>query len=292
VKKTKKNKRYSSFRFSQNLNGQINLGDNSINKTNNIINSKTKEKINSEKIEVNKIEIVKKEEEMLDNFELNELEFYEAINLDKRTFIQTYWNILRREHPILFTFFVYDDYNLIYIKIVRFIFIITTDMVMNLFFFSDESMHKLYVDNGKYDFLQQIPQMIYSIIVSRLVEILLCYLSLTDKPMYQIKYLISNNLQRKMIFVYKCINIKFIIFLVFTFVFIIFYWYVVAAFCSVYKNTQIAFIKDWIFSFLLDMLIPFIVYLIPASLRILAIRSRNCKGSIYIYKLSNIIPIF
>jgi len=165
-------------------------------------------------------------------------------------------------------------------------------MVMNVFFFSDETMHKLYVDNGKYDFIQQIPQIIYSIIVSRLFEIFICYLSLTDKPIYQIKYLMLHNLQAKMRFIFRCINIKFIIFFTFTFVFILFYWYIVAAFCSVYKNTQIAFIKDWIFSFLLDMLIPFVLYLIPASLRICAIRSRNCKGSVYIYKLSNIIPIF
>ena len=292
VKKIKIIRRNSSRRFSLNLDGKTSLWDNSINRINNLAIPKPKEKINPQNTEGNKKENEKKVEEKLDNFELNELNFYEAINLDKRTFIQIYWSLLRREHPILFTFFVYDDYNLIYIKIVRFIFLITTDMVMNVFFFSDESMHKLYVDNGKYDFIQQIPQIIYSIIVSRLFEIFICYLSLTDKPIYQIKYLMLHNLQAKMRFIFRCINIKFIIFFTFTFVFILFYWYIVAAFCSVYKNTQIAFIKDWIFSFLLDMLIPFVLYLIPASLRICAIRSRNCKGSVYIYKLSNIIPIF
>ena len=92
--------------------------------------------------------------------ELNELDYEEAIKLDKRSFIQIYWGILKREQPIIFTFFIFDDYNLIYIKLVRFIFILLTDMTMNVFFFADETIHKLYLNDGKYDFAQNIPQII------------------------------------------------------------------------------------------------------------------------------------
>jgi len=158
-----------------------------------------KEKININKKIKSKKKIKKKKiKNELDNFELKELDFNEAIKLDKRTFIQIYFALLKREHPIIFTFFAYDDYNLIYIKLVRFIFLTTTDMVMNVFFFSDESMHKLYMDKGKYDLIQQIPQVLYSTIISKLIEIILCYLSLTDKPIYQIKYLMSNNSSKRM----------------------------------------------------------------------------------------------
>ena len=58
---------------------------------------------------------------------------------------------------------------------------------MNVFFFPDETIHKLYLNYGKYDFVQNIPQIIYSIIISKLIEIFLCYLSLTDKPIYKVK---------------------------------------------------------------------------------------------------------
>ena len=115
MKKIKIIRRNSSRRFSLNLDGKTSLWDNSINRINNLAIPKPKEKINPQNTEGNKKENEKKVEEKLDNFELNELNFYEAINLDKRTFIQIYWSLLRREHPILFTFFVYDDYNLIYI---------------------------------------------------------------------------------------------------------------------------------------------------------------------------------
>ena len=69
------------------------------------------------------------------------------------------------------------------------------------------------------------------------------------------------------------------------------YWYVVAAFCAVYENTQRVFIKDSLMSFLLSLLYPFILYLIPTSLRLIAIRCTKFKLE-WVYKLSDIIPCF
>ena len=48
-------------------------------------------------------------------------------------------------------------------------------------------MHKLFLNYGKYNFVQQIPQITYSTIISSVIEIFLCYLSLTDKYFYLIK---------------------------------------------------------------------------------------------------------
>ena len=75
-----------------------------------------------------------------------------ALQLDKRNFIEMYWSILKREHLIIFTFFIRNDHNLIPIKFSRFIFSVCTDMALNVFFFSDETMHKMYIDYGKYNF--------------------------------------------------------------------------------------------------------------------------------------------
>ena len=46
----------------------------------------------------------------LDSYELNNLEFEEAIIFDKRTFIQIYLDILCREHKLIFTFIMQDLY--------------------------------------------------------------------------------------------------------------------------------------------------------------------------------------
>ena len=220
------------------------------------------------------------------------MEYVEAAKLDKRTFIQIYFSLIKREHKILFTFFIHNDFNLFYIKIWRFVFLIASDMAMNALFFTDESMHKLYLSYGKYDFIQQIPQIVYSTIVSQLTEVFLCFLSLTDRPFYQIKNLESSVKNMKNINeIYKGINTKLIIFYIFTFVFFVFYWYVIVIFCALYENTQIAYLKDCLFSFLLSILSPFILYLIPSGLRVCAIRDPKIK-SVWLFKLSDVIPFF
>ena len=257
-----------------------------------------KRKLNS-KFKDNKImPILEKEEitpkvEEKDDFELNELDYFEAIKLDKRSFCRIYWTLLKREHIILFTFFSWYDYNIYYIKFARFFFLICTDMAMNVFFFSDDTMHKIYLDYGKYDFVQQIPQIIYSTIVSQALEIFICFLSLTDKYIYQIKELrTKKKSQESVLKIIRSINIKLIGFFVFTFVLFLVYWYIITAFCAVYINTQVPFIKDSFISFGTSLIAPFIIYLLPAVLRIIALKDADKKRLNFVYKLSEIIPFF
>jgi hypothetical protein len=229
----------------------------------------------------------------MEDFELNELEYLEAIELDKRPFYRIYWATLKREHLILFTFFSNNDYNLVYVKIERFIFLICTDLAMNAFFFSDDSMHKVYINYGQYDFIQQIPQILYSTIISHVIEVIICYFSMTDKYFYQIKNLKNDKHRNDIIFlIFRCIKIKLIIFFVFTFILFAFYWYFISAFCAVYQNTQIIFIKDSISSFLTGLLYPFVLYMIPSLLRIFVLINGKKMRLNFIYKLSDIIPIF
>ena len=46
--------------------------------------------------------------------EINYLKYDKALKLDKRSFINTYWSTIRREHIIIFTFCVCNDYNIFY----------------------------------------------------------------------------------------------------------------------------------------------------------------------------------
>ena len=108
----------------------------------------------------------------------------------------------------------------------RFVFLVCTDMAMNVIFFSDESMHKVYLNYGKYDFFHQVPQTVYSVAVSQVIEVFICFLSLTDKYYYQIKQTkISNQIKgRTMIFnIFRKIKLKLFGFFVFTFSFFVFY---------------------------------------------------------------------
>ena len=256
------------------------------NKANNskvTLNNFTK-KLNNKKL--------KNEKEKLDDFELNELEYLEAIKFDKRSFNKIYWSFLKRNHIILFTFFSWNDYNLPYIKFAKFIFLISSDMAMNIFFFTDDSMHKIYLNYGKYNFIQHIPKIIYSTIVSQILEFFLCYLCLTDKHIYQVKRI--KDYTNYINFIFQIINVvkfKLIFFFIITLNLFGFYWYFISAFCAVYKNTQIIFINDSISSFFINLINPIFVSLIPVILRIIAIKDEK-KSLKCLYQLSDFISIF
>ena len=68
----------------------------------------------------------------------------------------------------------------------------------------------------------------------------------------------------------------------------LFFWYYISSFCGVYVNTQIHLIEDTIISFIMDLINPFGIYLIPGIFRSLALNSKN-KDKKYIYKFSNLL---
>jgi len=235
-----------------------------------------------------------KEKNKYDNYELNNMEYEDALQFDKRSMIKSYWSIINREHLILLTFCSPNDFNISFVKFARFIFLISTEITLNAYLFYDETMHKVYLSYGKYDFVQHIAQIIMTTVFSQLMEVFICYLSLSDSSIYQIKELARNTKQKQenlsQVFdILNCINKKIKYFFVFTFLLMAFYWYSVACFCAVYRNSQIIFLKDCGLSFLMELIEPFILYLFPSIFRAISLKG---NGLSCLYKLSDLIPIF
>ena len=241
-----------------------------------------------------KIQSQKQSDDNYDDYELNELDYFQALEQDNRKFFRIYWSLLKREHLIIFTFFSWNDYNIFAIKLSKFFYSICTDMALNMFFFSDESMHNVYESGGIYNFFEQLFQMVISVIISQLLQIFLNYLTMTDIVYYKIKNLKKDKIigKENVSPIINCAKYKLIIFYIFSLILFLFYWYVVSAFCAVYVNTQSIFIIDSIFSFLIELIYPFAIYFIPAGLRVLALSAINKKNLKCIYFLSNIIPFF
>ena len=225
----------------------------------------------------------------LDDYELNHLAYNEALNIDQRSFCQMYLSIIKREHIIKFTFFNWNDYNLFYIKFIRFFFLLLTCISMNIFFFFDDSIHDIFVNKGKFNFIKLIPQIIYSTIIIHVSEVIVCFFTMTDKYIYQIKKSGHNEINKiELSKILKCIKIKLNIFFIYIFILKAFYWYLITSFCVVYKNTQIILLLNSLFSFILYLIYPFILYALTTIFRYLGIK----KSSSCLYCLGNIIPIF
>ena len=259
--------------------------------TENILNTNLKIEIeeNAEKKE----ETNPQETPKLEHYQLYKLDFSEAILLDKRDYLTTYLSTLKREQLIMFIILSWNDYNLFYLKINRLIFLLCTEMTLNALFFADQTIHKLYIEDGEYNFGQSFPHIIYSLLITHVLEILLCYLTMTDIHIYHIKSLKkSEQTAGKAFEILKLIKIKIIIFFIFTGLLFIFYWYCVSAFCAVYQKTQGYFILNSFLSFIFELIDPFIIYALIILLRKLALKYHDKKGMIWVYKISRIFPIF
>ena len=225
-------------------------------------------------------------------FELDDLEYSEALKYDKRTFFQFFLCLVKREHLIVFTFIFCSDLNLLCIKLSLFVFSVSLDFSTNVLFFTDDSMHKIFLDYGKYNFIQQIPQIVYSTVISEAFDVFFKFLSLSEKEIYETKKF--NNMTKAAIEVKKLIKkikIKFFFFYFICFLLMSFFCYFISCFCAVYENTQIVLFNDSATSFLISIIYPFVLYLIPAILRIIALRSK-AKDKRLLYKISNIFPLF
>ena len=271
------------------------------NKKNNRPNNKRKTRINFKKNKIIKYNGTSKEKaiEYLDKYkiedlndeEMNNLEYELAIIIDKRTYIQYYFSLLKKKHLILFSFLPSNDYNLVSIKVSLLLLSFSLYFTINGFFFSDETMNKINKDKGVYDIFYQIPQILYSTVISAVINIILKGLSLSEKQVLSIKmekdYLIA---QEKSNNIKICLKIKLIIFFILSFILMLFFWYFISCFCAVYKNTQMILINDTFVSFVLSMLYPFILNILPGIFRIPALRAikkdKKCN-----YKISNILAL-
>ena len=119
--------------------------------------------------------------------EMNDLSYNLALNYDKRTFCQYYRSLLKLKHCLFFFFFNNDDYNPKIIKIDLFFIGFGMDYIINALFFNDETMHKIYVNKGLFDWETQIPITIYSFFISMILNFPLSFLGLSNDSIINFK---------------------------------------------------------------------------------------------------------
>ena len=248
-------------------------------------NQNTKKMKNSNILSKN-INIKKSKVMELNYNEINHLTFNEAITKDKRTYCQYYLSLLKSNHFI--HYICYNrDYNSIAIKVFILILNLASSIAINSLFFNDSTMHKIYIDHGSFGFLYQLPQIIYSSIISYILDFLINFLGLSQDNILTIKSadILAKDIYKKFNKLFKVLKVKFTFFFIINFILLILFWYYVTCFCGIYRNTQIHLFKDSLSSFVTSFITPFVLYLFPGLFRICALKGKN-KG---LYKFSKIL---
>ena len=222
----------------------------------------------------------------LNDDELNSLEYEKALIFDKRTYFQYYWSLLKTNQLLLFTFLPSNDYNLISLKLTLFILSISLELTINGFFFTDDTMHQIHEVHGEFELFYQIPQILYSSIISTIINTVLQKLALSEDNFIKLKQTKNFEKAKKLSeSIKRCLIIKFIFFIIISFILMLFCWYYISSFCAVYINTQSILFKDTIIGFLISMVFPFVLCLLPGLCRLPALQSKK-KDKKCLYKFS------
>ena len=210
---------------------------------------------------------------------MNELIYETAKKKDKRTYIQYYLSLLRTRHILISTFFNNNDYNSKFIKIYIFFYTFAINYVISAMFYSDNTMHKILIDEGSFDFTYQLPQMIYSLIISSILKAILNYLGLYGKHIIDFKNIENKEINTENVL--SNIKIKIILFFIITYIHLFFFWIYLGCFCAVFENTQIHLLLDVSSSFGISFITPFFKYLLPGMLRIPSLKDKTERPLMY-----------
>ena len=227
----------------------------------------------------------------LTDVEINDLEYFKAVIYDKRDFCGYYRSLLRAKQ--FFIFMLVKDYNIPQIKIILFLYSLCLCLTVNECFFVSNTLHKIYLDNGNFNFLYQLPKIICATIIFSLVIFGLKKLTLNENEIIKFKIFVKKEAKSKEEAeiegkkILKRTKIKFII-LCILYLILMGFWYYAGAFCAVYSNTQSHLLINSIISFNLSMLYPFVFCLIPGFFRIPALRNKNMNQE-KMYRISQIL---
>ena len=164
-------------------------------------------------------------------------------------------------------------------------------MIINAFFFSDETMHNLHSNNGNYKIIAELPKIMYSSIISIVINLILKLLCLSQSNILEIKSEINQlRIEKKSKTIFNYLKIKFLIFFVISYLLLFFCFYYLSCFCAVYINTQLILIKDTLISFFVSMLYPIGLNLLPGIFRIPALRAPK-KDNKLLYRISQFLTL-
>ena len=220
------------------------------------------------------------------DFEINNLEYSEALEIDKRTFCESYISLIKSKHMIFFTFFIKNDYNSTEIKLCLLLFWLALDYSINALFFDDSTMNKINEDKGKYNFLYQLPIIIYPTIISFVITKIITLFAIFEDSIAEKVKIKTSETETKINNYILSLKCKLAIFFSLMLLLFFLFWYYLSCFCAVFINTQKPLIIDTIIGYGISLFYPFIICIILCGMRLCALKAKN-KDKECLYKASN-----
>ena len=206
-----------------------------------------------------------------------DLDYEEALELDKRNFLNIVWGYILEEQIICNTFLSELFLELRIVKIYFMIFSFCLELFLNAIFFTDDYISEMYHNDGVLDFFTSLPKSVYSLLVGFIIMFFLNFLSNSKNAFDEATDNIFDceEYKKKVNKILFGLKIKLAFFFTINFLLMIFFWYYCSTFCAVYYNSQEELVKGTLVSIITSMLIPFPVSIIMALIRYIALKKKS-----------------
>ena len=216
--------------------------------------------------------------------DLDDMEYDDAIKLDKREFCEFLGEKIKEKQIILNTFYFKENLRPMSIKIILLLLNIDLYFVINGLFFDEEYISQLFNSNEKETFFSFIPRSIsrffYCTMVGLFVGIIIDCIFIEEKKIrriflrekedpiqlrYEISITVDSIKTRYTVFIFLCIFISIIS------------WYYVSCFNSTYPGVKVEWIKSSIAIFIIMQILSILIALLLAILRSLSFHYKSEK---------------
>jgi hypothetical protein len=215
---------------------------------------------------------------ILDNYN-----FDDAIEYDKRDYLRIIYICLLSKDNILNTFYFNSPLEIQSLRLTLFILSYSCDFALNaLFYFNQNISDKYHYDGDSlylFIFVNNLLITVFSTIFSYSVIKILSFLTNSKEAIEELfrkeeelmrrnkNYRVNNNkkkiINRNILKIFKCLKYKIVCYIIIEFLIMLFFFYFITAFCEVYKETQFSWLYDsftsFLFSFPLELIISFII---------------------------------
>ena len=222
--------------------------------------------------------------------DLDDLDFDEALDKDKRKFCEIFINKVQEQHMIVRIFFISDKIRPRSIKILLFALIINFYFDANALMYNEEYISKLYNSNKEESFFSFLNNLLSRVLSALSIDIITNYLiELYFENEKFLKNIFLRNLKNIEIKFKACLLIKrmekkYKYFIIISFLITMTSCYYIFCFNNVYPYTSVNWIKSSFFIIVLVQLISFVYIFFDSFMRLISFKCR----SEWLYKISQI----
>ena len=215
---------------------------------------------------------------------MDDLEYDEIIERDKRNFLRMYFDRLI-SYQMIFDL-IYNNNWIIpkTIKIIFFLVMVNLYFVVNALFYNEEYITDLYYSEEKETFFSFVPRslnrIIYTSVASGVLDFIISLLFPSENKIKRILIRKKNNIiemKNKVFGTIKNIINNYKIFMIISYVLTIFSWYYISCFNNVYPYLKIEWIKSSIFILIVMQIMTTLGCLLFTFLKYISIKCKSEK---------------